>query len=448
MSESKSWEHGDDEHVPNPQQYLRWIEAEHKSAETYHDHKEKMAWGATALYVSVIAGADHGRIYAQTWTGKLFLSMMVIAIGYLVFLYVQMQFQMRWSAADRVDAFRKLRADLLGGKRPLSQSDYQVVAADGQESKPAVWPRFIADAIKSCEVPRKGKFRAGVRTIMNPPQFIASVLPRLRTELVSYLSLVLITVIAIVIIWVPSQENKTPEALGGKGPLNVNEPRPFPNQCCMCCKSEEQPSNEPPGGVGVIPPRPQLTNTVGIVDVASDIKIDGRTSIFSFDYLLSFEGLDKVVGAVERALRGKDERGDANQAVRFTFGHFISGQAEIESIGSANAVKAVFSRIGKQFPSAYIGVYGHTDNIPIRGRLSKKFPSNWELSTARATNAARFLIDAAHVNTDHLFVTGYADTQPIASNDRNIDRQLNRRVEIVVYPEQLAKTFIPQVKDK
>lgn len=75
-------------------------------------------------------------------------------------------------------------------------------------------------------------------------------------------------------------------------------------------------------------------------------------------------------------------------------------------------------------------IAGHTDNIPIR---SKKFPSNWELSTARAVTVTRFLADNG-VDPSRLSAAGYADTQPVAENDTPEGRAQNRRIEIVLMP--------------
>ena len=71
---------------------------------------------------------------------------------------------------------------------------------------------------------------------------------------------------------------------------------------------------------------------------------------------------------------------------------------------------------------------GHTDNQPI---ATAQFPSNWELSTTRATNVVRFLISRG-VSAYRLGAVGYADLHPIASNATAAGRAQNRRVEIVL----------------
>ncbi|NLX18966.1 MAG: OmpA family protein [Desulfobulbus sp.] len=73
---------------------------------------------------------------------------------------------------------------------------------------------------------------------------------------------------------------------------------------------------------------------------------------------------------------------------------------------------------------------GHTDNIPIR---SPVFHSNWELSTARATNLAHFVMDRPEVNPERIAVTGYGEYRPVADNATEEGRKQNRRVDIVLH---------------
>ncbi len=108
---------------------------------------------------------------------------------------------------------------------------------------------------------------------------------------------------------------------------------------------------------------------------------------------------------------------------------FDSGQAELKPEGAATLaeVASVLSSIeGRVFQIA-----GHTDNVPIR---SRRFPSNWELSTARAVVVARYLIDTGNMSADRISAAGYADTVPIESNDTEEGRARNRRIEIVLMP--------------
>jgi chemotaxis protein MotB len=82
-----------------------------------------------------------------------------------------------------------------------------------------------------------------------------------------------------------------------------------------------------------------------------------------------------------------------------------------------------------------ISVEGHTDNVPIH---TAQFPSNWELSSFRATNVARYFIQRG-VATERLRAIGYADTRPIADNDSAAGRARNRRVSLVIHVNEAAK---------
>jgi chemotaxis protein MotB len=104
---------------------------------------------------------------------------------------------------------------------------------------------------------------------------------------------------------------------------------------------------------------------------------------------------------------------------------FASGQASLQTPGLPllNEIGQLLN-VDKTHP---IIVEGYTDNEPIS---SPEFPSNWELSTARATTVVRYLISRG-VNSNRLGAAGYAALHPIASNATATGRALNRRVEIV-----------------
>lgn len=76
----------------------------------------------------------------------------------------------------------------------------------------------------------------------------------------------------------------------------------------------------------------------------------------------------------------------------------------------------------------------HTDNDPVTGALAQKFPSNLELSTARANAVFRYLSQTAHLPADHLVASGLGETRPVASNDSPEGKAKNRRVEISLEP--------------
>jgi chemotaxis protein MotB len=112
---------------------------------------------------------------------------------------------------------------------------------------------------------------------------------------------------------------------------------------------------------------------------------------------------------------------------------FPSGEAGI----TAEGVK-VLQRVGnvlKTTQNKIIRVEGHTDNVPISTRLEKEFPTNWELSAARATNVVRFLQDKVGIEPSRLQVVGLSEYQPIAPNETISGRSQNRRIEIALLPQ-------------
>ena len=79
-------------------------------------------------------------------------------------------------------------------------------------------------------------------------------------------------------------------------------------------------------------------------------------------------------------------------------------------------------------------IEGHTDSIPVTGSLQQVFPSNWELSVARAANAVSFMQGAGNFNPTNLSASGFGEFRPVAGNDTREGRALNRRIEVVVSP--------------
>jgi chemotaxis protein MotB len=106
---------------------------------------------------------------------------------------------------------------------------------------------------------------------------------------------------------------------------------------------------------------------------------------------------------------------------------FDSGNADLRAQAVPVLQKVVAVVLNRDALS--LEVSGHTDDIPIS---TSKFPSNWELSTARASRVARYLIDNG-VNSSRIAVRGYANQRPRAPNSTVEDRRANRRVEIRLY---------------
>ena len=81
-----------------------------------------------------------------------------------------------------------------------------------------------------------------------------------------------------------------------------------------------------------------------------------------------------------------------------------------------------------------IVVEGHTDNVQIGSALLDRFPTNWELSTARATAVVRFLQEKGNIAPRRLTASGFSFYQPVASNETPEGRKQNRRIEIILVP--------------
>jgi len=111
---------------------------------------------------------------------------------------------------------------------------------------------------------------------------------------------------------------------------------------------------------------------------------------------------------------------------------FPSGSAEVGKKGKAVLDKVV--TILKDVKDKRIEVDGHTDNVPIVSSLKKRFPTNWELSTARATEVVRYLQETGGIDPRLLSATGFAEYMPVAPNDTDEGKHKNRRIEIVLLP--------------
>jgi chemotaxis protein MotB len=111
---------------------------------------------------------------------------------------------------------------------------------------------------------------------------------------------------------------------------------------------------------------------------------------------------------------------------------FPSGQATLTPEGE-RVMEKVASVLTKM-EGRRILIEGHTDNVAIGTALSARFPTNWELSTARATEVVKYLISHTQLPTSRLSAVGRADTAPIANNATEEGRRLNRRIELIVLP--------------
>jgi chemotaxis protein MotB len=114
---------------------------------------------------------------------------------------------------------------------------------------------------------------------------------------------------------------------------------------------------------------------------------------------------------------------------------FDSGKVTLRKGG-----KAVLKKVGnalKGYENKIIRVVGHTDNVPVAKSLRKTYPSNWDLSVARAANVVRFLQEVG-IPPERMVAAGRAEYDPVAPNDTPEGRQKNRRIEIMLIDKSLV----------
>jgi chemotaxis protein MotB len=112
---------------------------------------------------------------------------------------------------------------------------------------------------------------------------------------------------------------------------------------------------------------------------------------------------------------------------------FDSGKAEVKK-GGLDILGKVIS-ILKDVSDQSIRIEGHTDDVPISRALAQRYPTNWELSAARAINVARFLQDQG-IDPGNLSAVAYGEWRPVATNDTAEGKAKNRRIEINLVPKE------------
>jgi chemotaxis protein MotB len=118
---------------------------------------------------------------------------------------------------------------------------------------------------------------------------------------------------------------------------------------------------------------------------------------------------------------------------------FPSGSAQVGAEGAELLGKVAHRLL--ELPHR-IHVQGHTDDVPISGRLAERYPSNWELAGARAASVVRILTERG-VPPQRCSAVSLADTQPVAPNDTPEGRAANRRIEIRLVPAPAAAPGTP-----
>jgi len=148
----------------------------------------------------------------------------------------------------------------------------------------------------------------------------------------------------------------------------------------------------------------------------------------TYDSLVS--GLERQVKAKEMAIREFEEKLSITFVDRVLFGF---GEVTITPEGTG-----ILRRVGEILKNVHgmeIRVVGHTDNRPIRREYQRKFPSNWELSSARAAAVVRYFQEESGLDPKSLEVVGRSFYRPAASNETEEGRAQNRRVEVIIAPQ-------------
>lgn len=110
---------------------------------------------------------------------------------------------------------------------------------------------------------------------------------------------------------------------------------------------------------------------------------------------------------------------------------FSSGSANLRNRGKA-LLKKIASNLLRH-SNREIQVQGHTDNVPISGRLADRWETNWELSAARATRVARYLVEVGNLDPRIISAAGLGEFRPIADNRTKEGKRKNRRINIVLF---------------
>ncbi len=147
----------------------------------------------------------------------------------------------------------------------------------------------------------------------------------------------------------------------------------------------------------------------------------------TYDELVT--GLKSEIEAGEVQIKRMKDRLSVNLVEKILFD---SGKANVKQSG-VKILRKVGSQLAK-IQGKRIQIEGHTDNVPIGGRLREKFPTNWELSASRALAVVHILQEDSGIEAGLLSSAGYGEFQPTASNETEEGRSQNRRIEIVLLP--------------
>ena len=157
------------------------------------------------------------------------------------------------------------------------------------------------------------------------------------------------------------------------------------------------------------------------------------------------QALEAKAGPEATAQRRRDlERDLAQQGLRVTSRGpeivvtladtvlFNAGEAKVRAQARGTLLKLA-EILRTRFPDQAIRIEGHTDSAPPR-RVADQYPTNWELSAARALAVLQFLVDEGNIPETRVFAAAHGQYQPVSDNSSREGREANRRVDIVIMP--------------
>lgn len=177
--------------------------------------------------------------------------------------------------------------------------------------------------------------------------------------------------------------------------------------------------------------------------VDADLVFDAMPESDTTDSNTEAESLESVKEQIEEYLESQDLIEEIEVSlemrglvIRFKDNAlFDSGKASLKENSKKTLMFLADILKTEEFQNRSIKVEGHTDNVPIR---TSRFPSNWELSTTRASNVVKFFINDSKISPSRLGASGYSEYHPIADNRTIEGRSKNRRVDIVI-----LRSFFP-----
>ena len=148
---------------------------------------------------------------------------------------------------------------------------------------------------------------------------------------------------------------------------------------------------------------------------------------------------------VARKLKVQDAAGESrlNLGEITNFLRYDSGEASIRPEGY-KVLDQLIEYLRTSGDARMIRVEGHADNVEIGPTLKSRYPSNWELSKARASGVLRYLVEKGGLDSARLASVGYGDGRPVATNATEEGRTSNRRVEVLLYTPASTEANPPQ----